>query len=176
MFILLSGVYAISSNRKIFAAALLFSLIAFGSSVINYFLNSTPIYVVSVIFYGLFFGLMISIFSHIMKVEKVTSDTIIGSICVYLLLGIIWATVFALIEILNPGSFNLGDDVVTNLNYKFLYYSFVTLTTLGYGDITPVLPPARALSSLEAVTGQLYLAILLAHLVGLQIHHSRRNN
>ncbi|MEE9226447.1 MAG: potassium channel family protein, partial [Acidobacteriota bacterium] len=56
----------------------------------------------------------------------------------------------------------------------FVYYSFVTLSTLGYGDITPVTPPARAFSFLEAVTGQLYLAVLIAGLVGIHISHRFR--
>ena len=170
--ILLSGIYSISSNRQLFAAALLFSLVAFGSSIGSYFLRNTSLTVLSLCFYGLFFGLMmISILSNIMKVKKVTADTIFGSICVYLLLGTLWAIVFGLIEISTPGSFNLGDDSALVFNYKFIYYSFVTLTTLGYGDITPVLPAARTLSSLEAVTGQLYIAILVARLVALHIMH-----
>ena len=168
--ILLSGIYAISSNRQLFAAALLFSLVAFGSSIGSYFLRNTSLSVLSICFYGLFFGLMmISILSNIMKVKKVTADTIFGSICVYLLLGTLWAIVFALIEFSTPGSFNLGDDSALIFNYKFIYYSFVTLTTLGYGDITPALPPARALSALEAITGQLYIAVLVARLVALHI-------
>ena len=170
--ILLSGIYTISKNRKLFAAALLISLVALGSSVGGFFLENTSLYVLSICFYGLFFGLMmISILSHIMTVKKVTADTIFESICVYLLLGTLWAVVFVLIEISTPGSFNLGDASAATFDYKFIYYSFVTLTTLGYGDITPVLAPARALSSLEAVTGQLYIAVLVARLVGLHIVH-----
>jgi hypothetical protein len=116
-----------------------------------------------------------------MKVKKVTTDTIFGAICAYLLLGITWTMVFSLIEILHPGSF-LGGELVTTAADEvlvaspgfFIYYSFVTLTTLGYGDITPMTPPARLLSSLEAVTGQLYIAILIARLVALHIVQSGR--
>lgn len=57
---------------------------------------------------------------------------------------------------------------------EMIYYSFVTLTTLGYGDIVPVSPSARSLATLEALTGQLYLTVLVARLVGLQITHSAR--
>jgi hypothetical protein len=71
-----------------------------------------------------------------------------------------------------PGSFIVSNEDVSRTGGNFLYYSFVTLTTLGYGDITPASSPARSLSTLEAVTGQLYIAILVARLVGLHIVHA----
>ena len=61
-------------------------------------------------------------------------------------------------------------------NPLFLYYSFVTLTTLGYGDITPLTPPARAFSYVEAILGQIFVAVSIARIVGLHIVHSSRNN
>jgi hypothetical protein len=101
--------------------------------------------------------------------------------CAYLLLGMVWAMVFSLIEILAPGSFlHGGQPLVAILSETrqppisgFIYYSFVTLTTLGYGDITPNSSPAAAFSSLEAVTGQFYIAILVARLVALHIVSGR---
>jgi hypothetical protein len=123
----------------------------------------------------------IAILSTIMKSKKVTTDTIYASICVYLLLVIIWTMLFSAIEIIEPGSFLSGgapvvdfhgDSVKRNVFANLIYYSFVTLTTLGYGDITPVSPYARALSSLEAVIGQLYIAVLIAGLVGMHIGQS----
>ena len=86
-----------------------------------------------------------------------------------------------MIDVLDPGSFAFafaGDTETWRLQFGggnsgyALYYSFVTLTTLGYGDIAPVTMPARMLASLEAMTGQVYLAILVARLVGLHIAHS----
>jgi hypothetical protein len=79
-----------------------------------------------------------------------------------------WAFVFFLLEDLQPGSFQVGEGLTTDLR-NFIYYSFVTQTTLGYGDITPVTPPARSLSVLNAIIGQLYVAILIARLVGIYI-------
>jgi voltage-gated potassium channel Kch len=123
----------------------------------------------------------IVILSTILKAKKVTTETIYASICVYLLLGIIWTMLFSAIEIIEPGSFLSGgepvvdfhgDPVKRNVLGILIYYSFVTLTTLGYGDIIPASPHARALSSLEAVIGQLFIAVLIARLVGLHIAHS----
>ena len=107
-----------------------------------------------------------------------TVNLIYGSVCVYLLIGLVWAFIFSALEILYPGSFkfelqNPGADVLLTTNQlqlsQLLYYSYVTLTTLGYGDISPVSPPARSFATLEAIAGQFYLTILVARLVGLQI-------
>lgn len=96
--------------------------------------------------------------SFIMQVKKVSQHTINAAICIYLSLGVAWGMAYILVETLSPGSFTLAN---------MLYYSIVTLTTLGYGDITPVTPWAKNLSALEAVIGQVYLTVLVARLVSL---------
>jgi hypothetical protein len=178
--VLITDIYAISHNKKLLVFAIFFALAGFGATVLNSFHQTVPLQVVAICSYGFFFIIAAAdILSYIMKVKKVTTDTIFGAICAYLLLGITWTMVFSLIETLHPGSF-LGGELVTTAADEvlvtdpgfFIYYSFVTLTTLGYGDITPMTPPARLLSSLEAVTGQLYIAILIARLVALHIVHS----
>jgi voltage-gated potassium channel Kch len=180
--ILLSSIYAISERKKTFIISLILALAAFGSTVLNYSLMIVSLRLLAVSAYGLFFVLMaVTILSTIMKAKKVTTETIYASICVYLILGIIWTMLFSIIEIIEPGSFLSGgapvidfhgDPVTRNVFANFIYYSFVTLTTLGYGDIIPASPHARALSSLEAVIGQLFIAVLIARLVGLHIAHS----
>jgi hypothetical protein len=102
----------------------------------------------------------------------VTADTIAGAICFYLLLGVIWALVYAALELAHPGSFLDGGRPVGvpnrgSLVPELLYLSLATLSTLGYGDILPVTPQARMLAALEAIVGPLYLAVLIARLVGL---------
>lgn len=182
LFILLSGIYAISKNRKIFIICVILGLAGFGSTILNYTLKTVHLQILAVLTYGAFFTLLAAvILSHIIKEEKVSVNTIYGSICGYLLLGIIWTMLFSVVEVIEPRSFYSGGEPVVDFDGElverhifssFIYYSFITLTTLGYGDITPVSPPARALSSLEAVTGQLYIAVLIARLVGLHIVHA----
>jgi hypothetical protein len=97
----------------------------------------------------------------------VTSHRIMGAVAVYLLLGLGWEQGYELLYMLRPESFagvdaNAGPD-------DWIYFSFVTLTTVGYGDITPVSPLARTLAIFEALTGQIYLVVMLARLVALQI-------
>ncbi len=101
------------------------------------------------------------------RAKDVDSDILCGAISVYLLLGVTWAICFRVIEMLSPGSFALIDPDIAADWIQLLYFSLTSLTTLGYGDITPLSPVARIWSTLEAVTGVLYIAILVARLVSL---------
>jgi hypothetical protein len=104
-------------------------------------------------------------------------NRIIGAICIYLLMGVIWAMMYLFIAQFLPGSFNGIDQQLWYDNFSDVaYYSFVTLTTLGYGDITPVAPIARFLVYMEAVVGVFYMAILVASLVGVGISESQNKS
>lgn len=105
--------------------------------------------------------------SQIFRPGRVTHLRIQGAIAVYLLFGVFWAHAYHIAATLVPGSF-AGPAELTNVS-GWAYYSFVTLTTVGYGDITPVSQVARTLSIAEALTGQLYLAVLIARLVAMEI-------
>jgi hypothetical protein len=182
--ILLSGIYAVSDRKSLLYFALFFGVTAFGTGILIYLIKTPVILLIRYISYSLFFFIVIlAVLSHLLRAEKVTSDIIYGSICVYLLIGVMWAMLFSVIEIIQPGSFyssmdvfgTEGSELLSRSSVKVLiYYSFTTLTTLGYGDIVPSSPPARMFSTLEAVTGQIYLAVLIARLVGLHILHSKR--
>lgn len=105
--------------------------------------------------------------ARVYRAGPVTSQRIMGAVAVYLLLGLGWEQGYELLYMLRPESFagvdaNAGPD-------DWIYFSFVTLTTVGYGDITPVSPLARSLAVFEALTGQIYLVVMLARLVALQI-------
>jgi hypothetical protein len=111
---------------------------------------------------------------HTARSPRVTMDTIYGAACVYFMLGLLWTSFYRLVFIADPESFRLPDTdaavaVPGAANAWFGYFSMITLATIGYGDITPVSPAARSLAMLEGLTGQLYLAITIARLVGLQI-------
>jgi hypothetical protein len=102
----------------------------------------------------------------------VSYHRMLGAVAAYLLLGVIWAEAYSLLEILRPGSFS-GSINVADGPRAWFYFSFITLTTAGYGDILPIHPAARSLAALEAVTGPLYLAVLLARLVALAVSFDR---
>jgi len=99
----------------------------------------------------------------------ITLNRVVGALCLYLLLGVIWAIMFEFVELARPGAFDYHGQQVGEPIEQMLYYSFVTLTTLGYGDIAPIDPVARTLSYLEAVIGHLYVAVLVAGLVGRRV-------
>jgi len=121
-----------------------------------------------------------SILKAILRTRDVTIDTISGSVCVYLQIGLIWSVAFYFIETFIPGSFNfsavpLDSPESSRIDFQiFTYYSFVTLTTLGYGEYLPVSPPARAFSYLETAVGQVFLAVLVARLLGLHLARNDR--
>jgi hypothetical protein len=113
-----------------------------------------------------------TILNRVLQADQVDAETIYGAVCVYFLFAALWGVLYVLVEILAPGSFNLPDSLNLTAGSRFdagpmMYYSFVTITTLGYGDITPATELTRLLALLEAVLGQLYLVILIARLVGL---------
>jgi Ion channel len=109
---------------------------------------------------------------QVFRAGPITGDRIRGSILAYLLLGLIWCLAYQLINVLVPGAFRFPEPAVAipgRLNHHLVFFSFITLTTVGYGDITPLYPVARTLAAAEGLVGQLYPAILIGRLVSLQI-------
>jgi len=107
----------------------------------------------------------------------INTNRIVGAICVYLMLGVIWAMAYTVVDLASPGSFagfSPMDDV--GWNSEWLYFSFVTMTTLGYGDILPVSATARGLAYMQAVVGQFYIAVLVAGLVGAYVSTKGNDN
>ena len=117
------------------------------------------------------------IIAHLFKRRDVTVDTILGAMVAYLLVAVAFTFVFEIIEIQNPGSFSgLADGAAldrSELTNSMMYLSLVCITTMGFGDIVPVSDIARPLAVLEGVFGQLYLAVMIARLVGLHIAGTR---
>jgi len=108
----------------------------------------------------------------------IDNNKILGAICLYLLMGLIWAVFYTLVQLTFSGGFNniSNSNEWFSLFPDFIYFSFVTLTTLGFGDVSPNLPLARFLVYLEAIVGQFYLAILVASLVGSHMANSKNHN
>ena len=117
---------------------------------------------------GLFIVLVLR---RVFEPGPVTWHRIQGAVAVYLMFGLAWAQAYEFVEALVPGAFQFphGDVATADWFSPLLYFSFITLTTLGYGDILPVHPIARSLAMFGALMGQLYPAILIAKLVSLQV-------
>ena len=100
----------------------------------------------------------------------INGNKIVGAICIYLLIGLIWALLYLFIAQTIPDAFNGLEQRVWYDNFaNVAYFSFVTLTTLGYGDISPIIPIARFLVYMEAIVGVFYMAILVASIIGIRI-------
>jgi hypothetical protein len=115
------------------------------------------------------------VFAQVLRGPIVTRHHIEGAIAGFLLLGLAWAFAYRLVQLFEPNAIVFEHPVQSTrhdtLTGELVYFSFVTLTTVGYGDVTPVGSIARTLAILEALTGQLFPAILLARLVSLEIYH-----
>ncbi|TXL13683.1 Ion channel, partial [Methylococcaceae bacterium HT4] len=102
---------------------------------------------------------------------NITAELIYAAVAVYFIFGLAWASIYQVIEISNPSSFSMSNAEASTQNFIFQmwYFSMVSLTTLGYGDISPVTMTARVFVVLEAIMGQFYLAVLIASLIGRRI-------
>jgi hypothetical protein len=171
--VLLSAINSVSDKRRHLILACLLAAPWFVASVVTKLSGTLFPEFYEALFGSLFFMYTtVRIFSWILNDKKVTSDTLYGAICVYILIGLTWSFFYVLILTTSHDAFHINPannpDNIINWN-DLTYYSFVTLTTLGYGDITPVTPIARPVAYLEAILGQVYLAIIIARLVGLHI-------
>jgi voltage-gated potassium channel len=182
MAILVAMLFATGRYRKLAVAGLVAGVVDLALDVAGYLYDAPVLGGARIVLDLLFLGLALGgLLASVLRNERVTAGKIYSAIAVYLMLGFTWAFLFDLLEFTQPGSFHLPDLNRTAGYEPYLrrydpensiYFSFVTLTTLGFGDVTPDTILARTLVWLEAVTGQMYLAILVARLVSLQIIHA----
>ena len=172
--VLLSAIHAVSQKRSTFIIALVLAVPAFLLDWSSYIMDVPSLADVSRILSALFTAyVLIFILSFILRQKEVTADVLMAAVCGYFFLGLMWAFVFLFLEAVQPGSFQMAQGQSADAG-QFLYFSFVTMTTLGYGDMTPISSGARSLAVLSAVMGQLYLAVTIARLVGMHISQSQK--
>lgn len=171
--ILLSGIYAVSEDRVTLVFALLTGLPALFANWTFQLLKIPSLLLTHHICSGLFFAVAtIIILRHLVNQKVVTVDLIWGAVCGYFFIGFMWGDIYSLLETIQPGSFNLGGQEVLDID-NLIYFSFVTLATLGYGDIVPLTKQAQSLAIIETIMGQMYLAVNIAALVAIRISQSR---
>jgi len=173
---LLSGAYAVSQKKRVFIFSLFLLVPAMCVHWLNYFNISAVNNMMDDLLAGVFFAFVaVIILESLIKETEVTTDVIMAAVCVYLLLALFWSFAFSVLEYFQPGSFQISERTGKAFQ-DFSYFSFVTLTTLGYGDIVPLTAPAKTLASVEAVMGQIYIAVLVARLVAIHTTRSMRGN
>jgi ion channel len=174
--VLVAGSYALSERKHLFAIAVVLSAITIlGTGLLITFPQPWALLVShsSIVVLVAFF--CVTILSYVLDSGRVTSDKIFAAICVYMLIGYGWTFVYSILLELQPQSFAATSEVARN-DYvgrilQLRYFSFMTLTTVGYGDIVPRSLAARTMTILEAVMGQFYLVALVGRLVGLHVVH-----
>ena len=105
------------------------------------------------------------LFSYLRSASSISNHHLYTAVSIYLLIGIIWFAMYNAIDILTPGSIVRNNALITDRSTELLYFSLITLSTVGYGDVVPVQPEVRMLAALEGIIGVLYIAIMVAILV-----------
>ena len=168
--VLLSGLVAVTFRRSTLIIGLVLLLPALLSLVFSASENRYTLSTFSLVMTAAFFvDLIVAMLAYVFRKGEVTLDELMGAACAYMLIGLVFATLYQLVERFRPGSFDVPPEIKLESGTPFLYFSYTTLTTLGYGDITPKRPLAESLSVLQAITGTLFIAILMARMVGLYI-------
>jgi hypothetical protein len=179
---LAAGVYSARRRRRVLVAALALALPALVFEWVSNSYPTTSVELTNLTLLGCFVAFVAAvIFSEVLHEKRVSLDTIFGGIAIYLLIGVGWSLGYAVIEHLAPGSYPFANLPLQELRAtheawfpELVYFSFVTMTTLGYGDMVPTTQPARVFAVLEAVVGQLYVAIFIARLVALHLTDQQR--
>jgi voltage-gated potassium channel len=164
---LLVAVFSIHDDRLVLTAGVALVLVTFVSAAIA---SSRPVglwdYISS---FSFFLYLVMALWICVIQLFqnfRISANKLVGAICIYMLLGFVWSSLYAGLYVIDPSAFSGVPEGVSFLSSdEWLYFSFVTLTTLGYGDIVPVSQTSRTLAFVQAIVGQFYLAILVAGLV-----------
>jgi hypothetical protein len=169
--VLISAVLAVASRRRTLVVAVLLMVPAIAGRWINHFrpdLVPPAVFLVSGLVLVAF--VVVNLLGFVLRAPSVNTEVLCASISAYLMLGLIWTMAYWLVDQLTPGgafSFNTNAGKQSMNGFNAFYFSFITLSTVGYGDITPLSRIARWLAALEAMTGLLYVAVLIARLVSL---------
>jgi len=169
-FAILMSVYAAKVHRGLLVLALALAIPAMMQRILLRRVDASSFSIFSnVLSFAFDVVIVVIIFRRVFAREKPNSETIFGALCIYLLVGFCFASVYGMVAAFQPNAFYL--DPLTNLHhipdrFDFIYYSFGTITSLGAAGITPISSHARSVSIVEAILGVLYLAVLIARLMG----------
>jgi voltage-gated potassium channel len=179
--VLFAGMRALVVHKKLLHFEGLLLLASLASYGVGSLLNNEVLFLFGLAGRILFMILVaLTILVNLFRAREVGEDILAGAVCVYLLIAVIFGHFFLLIEFLEPNSFSFTFDQarmqlwISREFYPFYYFSLVTMTTIGYGDMVPVSTQARVFATLEGVLGQVYLTILVARLVGMHLIHQQQ--
>ncbi len=180
-FVFISSIFHANHNKKIKTVSISLaipSVILFWTDL--FFPSKTLFALATILTAAFMFMLVYSIMKRVLLEASVTLETLRGAICAYLLIAFAFACIYTFIEVVFPGSFSYGaHSLDLGGNYNFfswiLYFSFVTLLTIGYGDLTPLNSFSQSFSILEGIVGQFYVAMLVSRLIAVYSPSSKNN-
>lgn len=176
--VLLAGVNSVIDDVKLRRVGGVLAFISFGLHWLDFFIPpSTFLSVLRIVFFLIF--LTVILYHQVRLIytrEVVTIDTIYGAFNGFLLMGLIGGFHAMLIETILPSSYDISLQTSTYLDFDLIYFSFVTQTTLGYGDVVPLSTPAKTLSIILSISGQIYMTFLVAMLVGKYIRSNSKSD
>ena len=167
---LMGAIFAVRANRWTLWIALTLALATVAASATAFLGGVRGDWVVEATFSAFYAFMAVAVFIEVITTSRVTSDTMYGAVCVYLLVGMAFGSLYDLIETLHPGSFQINVDTAVPAEIRWrtlIFFSFMTLTTIGLGDVTPTTVQTQSLTAIEGVIGVLYLAVLIARIVGM---------
>jgi voltage-gated potassium channel len=176
---LIMGIWSLHETKMLFYVGLALAGICIGLTIIEILTPTVDLYVY--LLGALLAFQCMSIFlaaKFVFGSGPITLNHLMGGICIYLLLGLTWNILYVFGFYMDPGNFSgLSEETIAqdNVYWDMTYFSFVTLTTLGYGDIEPVGRVAKVLAYTQAIVGELFIAILIGALVGQHISHRKHN-
>jgi Ion channel len=169
LLILLTAIAAVGRSRGAFLIGVLLAVPTVGFQLLGLSLSETRYLALAWMFgAGFYFVTIVYLLRYVFSPDVMSIDKLYGAASVYLMLGLLWFYFYLLANYFFPGSFSSGGGAAADLSAGHLiYFTFTVLTTTGFGDITPVLPLARSLVTLEQLCGTLFIAILIARLAGI---------
>ena len=168
--IVISMVYTIGDKKRYVIVGLFLAIVMLTSMWFQYLHQNNTVAAIGMVAGAFIIGMVLANMLRFMfKSKEVTREVIFAAILLYVLSALMWAFFYTFLELVDPASFNIDLSRPEGYLLVFQYYSFVTITTLGYGDVTPVTEVAKAFAVLEAVVGQLYLVVVVAWLVGMHV-------
>ncbi len=169
--ILLSGAYASNAEPRRLAIALLLAMPALVTAWSSLFQpTSTMAIAARIAMMAFSVYTIVLLLGRVLRTNEVTLDEIYGAISIYVLIGVVWGMGYQLLDTLAPGSFQRA---IAKDEADLMYYSFITLMTVGYGDIHPATPWARSMTIVEALVGVIYLAVFISRMVSMQTQTPR---
>src|SRR5438128_10009003 len=169
--VLRAGIVAVADRKRVLVIAIVLAIAAIAGRWINHFRpDLAPPAVFLTAGLVLIAFVVANLLRFVLRAPSVNVEVLCASISAYLMLGLMWTMAYWLVDQLTPGgafSFNTNAGPRSMNGFTGFYFSFITLSTVGYGDITPVSRIARWLAAMEAMTGLLYVAVLIARLVSL---------